>query len=424
MVLDDASPQASGFEDGSSAADSYMSTPLPPPPVDPGSPFAKYYPLVVKPELIKRPGIFTMYLGFGGPWFWEKSVTRTIQKRIDNSKALLQRSPTQNEVDAFVENASRRVIQARMGVPLGLLVGCVHSYSRIRTEADLPRDKPFARALWDYVRVARHADPFGLRSMFGWTLFRVSTWMFLGSLVSSSIATMNEMANTVKDPRLRQLRERVEELARRKVITRQPQQQQTQTTAERPAGSESQTSASEPAYGRPDAYYGGSEGKEQQFGSWRLPVPEQREPARQQTEYSSGSDFFDDASPVAPEYQTVSSTSSSSSSSSSSTSPSSQNAWERIRQQNAGLSSPSSNQSNVWATISQNASSSSQPQQPQQPQQQTQDRSNESYETEVQARQREREQAQREFDRMLEEERRMSQENSNTEQNGRGWRRW
>lgn len=411
MVLDDASPQAGGFEDGSFAVE--------PPPIDPDSPFAKYYPLLVKPELIKRPDVFTMYLGFGGPWFWESSVTRTIQRRIENSRVLLQRDPTQSEVDALVENASRAVSQRRMGVPLGALVGYAHALSRIRKETDLPRDRPLPQALWDYVRAARDADPSGLRRLAFWSMFRVTTWMLLGSLVSTSIATMNDMKATLKDPRLRQLREKLEETVQRRAIVRPTQQQQQPLPqAERSAGSESQTSASEPAYGLPDAYYGRSEGGKEQIGSWRFPVPERREPEKPmpQTGYSSGggsgSDFFDDASPVAPEYQSVSSTSSSSST---------QNSWERIRQQNAGLSSNSSNQSNqsnVWATISQNASSSSSAQQ------QTYDRS-ESYDTEEQARQREREQAQREFDRMLEAERRMSQESSSTgEQNGRGWRRW
>ncbi|KAL1971307.1 hypothetical protein VTN77DRAFT_259 [Rasamsonia byssochlamydoides] len=406
MVLDDASPQASGFEEEGRA-----------PPIDPNSPFARYYPLQVKPELFKRPSLLTMYACFGGPWFWERRVKVAIKKRIENHMKLVKRYPTQDELDAYVGYTSENVSRSRLGFSLGLMTGLSHAYYRIQKEVDLPKGVPFRRALWDYLQAARVSDPEAIQRLFTGSLVRIIGWTMLFHLCGITYATYQDTIAVLKDPRMARFRKELDELHIRGRFGRPKERAgaQMETQAEQPG--ESQTSA--------DTYDTVSERKGL-FGSWGRPVQDQADQS------SKSHDFFDDASPTAPEYQREAW----SSSASVDTSTPSENVWERIRQQNAVSSSRSSststsNPSNPWTTINQNSSSSSSSSQ------QTQNRSSpdsaSAYASEEQQRQREREQAQREFDRLLEEERRVSQEgssSSNAEESGNnkggwgGWRRW
>jgi hypothetical protein len=404
MVLNDASPQADGFGDGSSS-DAYSSS-------DSNNPLTKYYPLQIKPELMKRPGFFTMYAGFGGRWFWQQSVQLAIQQRVEASFKILKRSPTQEELDALVEHTSQQVNGARVGVPLGMMAGALHTYIQVPREIDLPKDVPFHKAVWDYVRVAKTADVSGLQKLALGTFVRVFGWTLIGYVCTSAMATYKEMAHVIKDPRLERFRQALSEAAAQRktgpggVIQRERTGAPT-GTAEQPVSGygESQTYASDSTNGE----------RKGQPELWRRPVPDRQRttPATataNQTDNnsSSGLDLFDDASPVAAEHQKSFPSASTSG-----------NAWDRIRQQSAGVSdtTTSSNPSNPWGTTPQKSSTSSQREN------QTRSSGSDSYANEEQLAQREREQEQREFERMLEAERSVGQESTNTSGKG-GWRRW
>jgi hypothetical protein len=139
------------------------------------------------------------------------------------------------------------------------------------------------------------------------------------------------------------------------------------------------------------------------YQTYQTPSREYELPRSFTADSSSGSsDFFDDASPTAPEYQTsVTSTSKPSSN---------ENAWDRIRRENASRASISAASNSNWGRQRTTTSEYS------------------SYESEQQNGQRERESAQRDFDRMLDAERQVSHQDAGGDEssnsNKKGWRRW
>jgi hypothetical protein len=410
MVLDGNSPQAGGDE----MPEKYN-------PVDPNSPYAALYPLQISPEHVRRPNFLVLYTGFAGKWNWERTVSRSIVSNVLRTRELLRRNPTQDEVDALAEIVSRDVNLKRVGLPVGMTAAATHTYYVAKRQYPLSPDLPFHRALLSFFGGPGRPE---LSQFIVGTAWRFFWWTSLGFVISTTMSSYRKVFSIAVDQRLQEVRdairvnaearqsmlEAMKERARQRSGQTQSGGQPVTASAEEPRevgpyGGGSQTTASDAAYDRNDTFDGGDSGeqKEQIPRPWGRPIPRGPGQARPDRaipeENDNGGDFFDDASPTAPEYQTASSRSTATSG----------NAWDRIRQQNArgSTSNSQSSTSNPWESRQNSA------------------RANDSYTNEEQQRHAEREQAQREFNRMLDSERRTSEENSPTEKSSQGgWKRW
>lgn len=454
MVLDDASPQADGYQDGAPTADDrdpYFARGA----VDPNSPFAKYYPLRVKPDLIVRPDILTTTFGFLGRRNWERRFAEELVRRMENVKVMIERYPTQEELDAFVQHSSRALYYGRLGIPLGFTAGALYVWNQETKEAAHLRKNP--SLLWNYIKLAARSDPAGFRQALVLNSAKVFGWTLLGATVSSIYATWNFATNSLTDSRLEQFRkdlrhQKPEEIQRRKLELLGEKYRQARKAKEHPQDvlSESPTATGQDSYGGVSAEtYDVSQPKEQtrtftdqpreqpstfdhaRVGAERRVYGTQATTTTPGTPYPSGTpstdyDFFDDASPTAPEYQRIEAQQRQQQQPPISSGGS---AWERIRQQNISMGPTQQTRPQAFRG-------------PRQPQQQLEQQhqsggmdASSSYEREERDKQREREQAQREFDRMLEAERRLSADDpgvtagteseTGRQQGGRrGWGGW
>ncbi|KAJ0422908.1 hypothetical protein BJY00DRAFT_279071 [Aspergillus carlsbadensis] len=77
----------------------------------------------VRPELIRKPGPFTLYLGFWGTASWRAAYASFLAIRLQGSSFEVDRALTQPEVDAHVESHDKIVSNLTRGIPLGFFTG-------------------------------------------------------------------------------------------------------------------------------------------------------------------------------------------------------------------------------------------------------------------------------------------------------------
>ncbi|KAL1863450.1 hypothetical protein Plec18167_000543 [Paecilomyces lecythidis] len=407
MVLDDASPQADGFQSDNGSSDAFDR------PADPNAPFAKFYPLKIREDLIYKPGLLSMYLTFFGKRNWERRFSEHLTERFENMKLGVQRNPTQEEFDCFVETTSRGLYQSRLGLPLGVAAGVAHSLYQVRGFKD-NEGRMDLKVIADHFRASAKADPAFMRGFIVASSLKLFGWSVVGLTISSVYATFKSTTAMLADPRLERLREELreqkpEDIRKRRIEranTRYQEAQRTKQGMTQGAFAETQEQQGNRTESSGDSptYYGTGTTDIRES----IPIPSQpdrriySDQATTSAGKAGGSDFFDDddASPTNPDYRIDDSSSSG---------VIGGNTWERIRQQNM--------------------SSNVQQQRPQQtyraPQQPSQTSSDgiDSYSSEEGTRQRERELAQREFDRMIEAERKAGEDSPSTGQS-RGWGSW
>lgn len=414
MVLDDASPQANDTfsqHDGQNA--------------DSNPSLAQTY--HIKPEAIVTPDLFTLYFGFAGQWNWQRNLVKAITARAENARVLVQRPATQEEMDAFVTHSSRSLYHGRIGAPLASGAAIVWMYNRARKtdyykmmvpgaeEGRLPSPRQLVEGVTRFAR----ADPTTFRSVAAASVFKMFFWTLTGATLSSIYAVYNDTIATMSDPRLANFvnevkQQKPEEVRKRKVDAAQDKYRQNQQRMMSPPQEPQQ-----PSEMVPDQPSGASaEGHEQQNGysslygssadntttsrSYDLPSKTEASSGGRfggRKEQDSVSDFFDDASPTAPEFQTPRNNTTTS------LPVFQRGAWERIRQQSAKRGSAQGQEyyrgpPEGWNTQNQS--------------------SGYSQDTE---KQRDRGQARADFDRLLEAERNMSSDGLGNEGN-KGWGRW
>ena len=420
MVLNDVSPQA---YDISSRQDGQNITPT-----NANTSITQYQ---IKPEAIVSPDLFTLYFGFAGKWNWQRTLVNTLTERVENARVLVQRPPTQDEMDAFVTHSSRSLYHGRIGAPLASGLAMARMYSQARKtdyykamvpgaeEGKLPSAKQLAQGVTRFAK----ADPTAFRSVAAASVFKLFFWTLTGATMSSIYAVYNDTIATMSDPRLTNFvrevkQQKPEEVRKRKIDAAQyryrqnkqqmmSQPQETQQPSEMVPDKASGGTTESHEQQDYSAMYGNNAEPTTPSHSYNRPAPTESTSSSWfggRKEQDSVSDFFDDASPTAPEYQYPRNNTT--------TSQPSQpvfqrGAWERIRQQNSnGVSNSQGKeyyreQSEGWNTRSQRNSGSSQ-------------------DTE---RQREKEQARADFERMLDAERNMSSDDSGNGKN-KGWGGW
>ncbi|GAM34836.1 endo-1,3(4)-beta-glucanase [Talaromyces pinophilus] len=404
MVLDDPSSSRTTL-DPSKETSTWDSSDL-------SSRYASVFPLKINREHLQRPNPFVLWVGFAGPWNWERTVMYRLSQQVETVKGLLRRDLSQTELDALTEHASREMNTRRIGLPVGVTAGSVHAYYTLRRRLNMPSNVSFFESFRTAWRLAAVQERRSAAFAAG---LRLGAWMFFMAGNFGGYATYKFTVALTSDPRLADFREAVKRYAEARAqrlegYKEKAKQRREGIDAVRHAGATSSAEEAGEEYkgveGQSVGTYGQAEERGQSdappYQTYQTPSRGYETP-RSYTDSSSGSsDFFDDASPTAPEYQTPVTTSKPSSN---------ENAWDRIRRENASrasISAPSSQSS--WGR----------------PQQQMTSSEYSSYDSEQQSGQRERESAQRDFDRMLDAERQVSQQDAGDESNSnkKGWRRW
>lgn len=399
MVLDDNSPSSSTSLDSSSRNSETWDS------ADLDSRNAAVFPLRLNRENLQRPGQLLLYTGFAGPWNWERTVVHRITSQLETMKSIMRRDPTQPELDALVEHTSREVNTSRIGLPIGLTAGSVHAYYTLRKRLNIPAQKSLfdsLRTAWQQAAVPdRRQAAFQAGLRFGiWVIFTLGNF--------GALASYRFTVALSGDPRLGDFRDAIRKYAEARMQRLgnngdKARQRRDETDAARHATA----SAEEPSgntYAR---------GTEDRAGSMSDQVPSRNYDSSYSSSSATSQDFFDDTSPTAPEYQ-ESSTSQSSSSRSSN-----ENAWDRIRRENASRSSSSPPN---WGGQRTSAGAPAQGFQPSS----AEGSEFSSYASEERKGQRERDASQRDFDRMLDAERQLSKDggDSGSEEKKNGWKRW
>ncbi|CAG8903819.1 unnamed protein product [Penicillium egyptiacum] len=415
MSSDNASPRADQKYNNDSSDGSLRALPGHNPAI------AKYNKVHFRQESIVKPDLFTLYFGFFGTAAWTKKVASTVNERVENHYVLTARSPTQDEFDAIVEHGTRRLYYARTGLPVSSFLGTAFLYRQARKSPMFPRN-PTPAALFNTVRTM-FTEP-SLRGNIGSAAFKMLFIVSLGSMASTAYAVTKDAMNMLTDPRLKgfleDMRKTKPEDVRKRKMQAARERVLSMRSGEQDVGSQ--------MTGTPAGYAGG-DGYQQELPSYDAPAQPNSyseyvssndtngksqsasyEPSTSdsnggavwargrstQPESKSALDLMDedDASPTAAEYRNTNIYGSATG-----------GAWDRIRRQNAGarpqprqqpgMSQPPVNPYSFSAEFGQS--------------------DQEKYDSTQKT---ERDQAQAEFDRMIEAERNIGSERS---PRNRGW---
>lgn len=423
MVLDDASPQAGAYPDTPGRAGPQEKESLGPNPA-----MASNFKLQVKSDFVVRPDYFTLVFGFLGRRNWERTVAYTMMERVENSWLLTGRALTQDELDAFTAYSTQTLYYRRMGVPIASFFGTAWIYNTTRKNLSLPSNAS-PTTVYTALRNFAKADKAGFRSTLASAAFKMLFITTTGAILSGFAALWTETRSVVTDPRLRGFVEdmrgqKPEEVRNRKVKAaservrrmrggekdiepyiieelRHPGSHVERNDTDSYAYDNSPTSSSVDdgmVYATSDE----SSSASQQQSMTATPrrtwgSSTQAGPARTGSagEPSGGTDYFlsgndDDASPTAPEYRNTNPGSSTSGS-----------AWDRLRRQTGSQPSrapPTQESAPQWGQQQDSGSSSER-------------------DMYYANQEREQNQAQAEFNRMLEAERQISNDSSQS-------RRW
>lgn len=341
MSPDDASPQvAQRYNNPSSDASQTL------PGHNPA--IAKYNKLQLRQDTIVRPDLFTLYFGFFGTGPWKRRVASTVTERVENHYVLTSRSPTQDELDAIVEHGTRTLYYRRAGIPISSFLGTAWLYNQARKSPNFPRN-PTPTALLNTLRAM--ATEASFKGTVSSAVFKMCFIVTLGGMASGAYAVYNDAMHMLTDPRLKSfvedMRKQKPEDVRKRKMQAASERIRNLRTGEQDIGTQMRS-----VIGQPGGYAGGggfetepdaaspnsySEYEASNAGSRSASnEPYTASPSvgavwargrGAQPESKSALDFLDedDASPTAAEYRNTNIDGSSTGS-----------AWDRIRQQNAG----------------------------------------------------------------------------------------
>ncbi|CDM31057.1 hypothetical protein DTO013E5_305 [Penicillium roqueforti] len=350
MSSDNASPQAGQNYNNTSPNDSSRSLPGHNPAI------AKYSKVKLRPDTIVRPDLFTLYFGFFGTAAWTRKVSNTVNERVENHYVLTARSPTQDEFDAMVEHSTRCLYQSRRGIPVSSFIGTAYLLNQARKSPLFPSN-PTPASLLNTVR-NMWADN-ALRGNISTAVFKLVFIVSLGSMASSAYAVSQDAMRMLTDPRLKRFVEDVRrakpEDVRKRKIQAASERVRSIRSGEKDIGSQVRQAISMPGgYAGDDVYepeqasydapaqansYSEYMNTNDTQASSQSPSSELSQSGSNggaiwargrgtQPESKSALDILeeDDASPTAAEYRNTNIDGS----------PSTGSAWDRIRRQNAG----------------------------------------------------------------------------------------
>ncbi|KAJ6113473.1 hypothetical protein N7523_006790 [Penicillium sp. IBT 18751x] len=349
MVLEGAPPEAS-LPPNNNAVNSSTGGHLTPNPA-----FAQSFPLQIKPELVVKPDLFTLYFGFFGVKNWRRNVARSLTDRIESQWIVTNRYPTQTEMDVYTTSTSRGLYYKTIGLPVSAFLSAGWEYRKMTKSGAWPGFAPTPSEFWRLLKVTAQVnrEPFIQSAARG--AFRILFFTSTGWLITSFLGAYSDAQTILMDPSMDKFKQDMRDISQEEIRKRRmfsavdgarrrragevditgqiferlsgrggyDQGQGNYDDSASPTASyESDTSYDMPQYNPENISTGQSQ--PQVYGT---PRGMSNEPASQS---DSGTDFFlggsgDDASPTAPEYRNTNPDGSSAGS-----------AWDRIRRQNLG----------------------------------------------------------------------------------------
>lgn len=317
-------------------------------------------PVEVNASIFTYPDPITLWVGFLGPRNWRETNFTQIRDMMNQQSAMMNRQPSQTEADALAEYVSRQLYISRLGYPLSIAGFLALSYRSGARRGLVPRNIMQALrnprvivAGFNNHRLGHPGGPWAALQRPGIVLLFC---MFGIQPIVSILGTVSQGKAAVRDPRLKDYNRDLQQShdmnvqRRREAVQARAQgmRGQQQPAGQQGLGQGQQSHDDDQSLGGAMAsadwsYSSGlSSYQEQDMGGYE-PARPQRQPQSgyktpdtgysqsyggysQDTSRSSSDsgDFFDDASPIAPEPNQQDNRA-----------PASGSAWDRLRQQNA-----------------------------------------------------------------------------------------
>ncbi|CAI7641525.1 unnamed protein product [Penicillium pancosmium] len=348
MVLDDASFEESGNPGGiTSTANPQLSK---------NPALLHSNPVRVRPELLVKPDPITLYLGFWGTTIWKLSLAGELANDVEGWWVTSGRIPTQDEFDVFTAAGSRALYTKHLAYPMGYFLSSSYLFMGARKSPYYPK-KPTLANFFTGLNGFRLNDPAGFRTMLGQKCFMMLFILFTSG-ISTRFAAAFRYAQDLQDPRLSGYKSAMEnstseDIQTRKLALGNDRQRRMKTLDYGFAGRiledlgytrYSITGQGKKGQSRHDSASSATDSSEGEISydtsqnGQDASVPQSSYGSVQNSGYGSSQadsklDFFgssdeDDASPTAPEYRNTSMTGMSTGS-----------AWDRIRRQNSAQGS-------------------------------------------------------------------------------------
>ncbi|KAJ5194899.1 uncharacterized protein N7498_008337 [Penicillium cinerascens] len=362
MVLDDASPQA-GLPPNNNASPGASSAPrMTPDPI-----FAKYFPLKIKPELVVKPDLFTLYFGFFGANNWRRCIANSLTDRIEHQWIVTNRFPTQDEMDVYTTANSRGLYYKTMGLPASAFLSTAWVYRSLRKDPVWPERMGTPAELMKHFQTHSMVNREYLVGLAVKSSFKMLFLTTTGYIISSFVGSWADAQTVITDPRMKPFTDDLRHISKEDMQKRRMHATVDRVRRERSGEKTISVKIREDlsnarGYDRPQSDYDSpaSYGQSESDTSYNTYQDDQNNSRGQSAPYTSrpqaygtprgmgnepasqsnpGSDFFlsgsdDDASPTAPEYRNTNPDGSSTGS-----------AWDRVRHQNnSGAQQPQARQ--------------------------------------------------------------------------------
>ncbi|PYI04518.1 hypothetical protein BO78DRAFT_398820 [Aspergillus sclerotiicarbonarius CBS 121057] len=383
-----------------------------PPSNSSSSPYAQFYPITIRPELMVRPDPLILWYTFLGPTGWQTAAQNSIIKTLELQQKNVGRRLTQDETDVIVETATGHLYHKSIGQPAGILIAvgsCCYNATQsadwakyVRTKDEIPTPRELSQAMRNFATV----NPRGCMIAVARGVFQVTMGALVGQWLMGSISALSDFGRVLKDKRMKGFWEDMNRKKAERTGRGSPSPSSSLPSVVVPREEVHGEGEGEGQGQEHDNGFGGSGSDEEalRFGAsttatmWGQQKEEARRPVQAPlvaSQDNKGGSFWDDdedASPVAAEYRDD-------------LRPG-ESAWDRIRRQNnlGGSQQGQGQGQNVGFRPVQSGSNA----------------------VFGSGRNVEREQAQADFDRMLDQERKMSTDafQGSQQKNGGWWGKW
>jgi hypothetical protein len=351
MVLEGAPPEVVSLPDNNAASKPPGGQHLTPNPT-----FARSFPLQVKPELVVKPDLFTLYFGFFGVNNWRRNIAQHLTDRIETQWLVTNRYPTQNELDVYTTATTRGQYYKTFGLPASAFLSTGWYFRKLTKSGAWPGSAPTPSEFFRLLKITAEVNRTPFIQNATKAAFRITFFTTLGYILSSIAGSWSDAQTVLMDPSMDDFKHALKNISQDEIRKRR-QFAFLDRNRRRKAGEVDITGqiveqmSGHGGYDRGQSNYDDSSSPTAQYENSSYNTPQynqgsystgQAQPQvygtprgmanESASQSNSGNDFFfggsdDDASPTAPEYRNTNPDGSSTGS-----------AWDRIRRQNTGPS--------------------------------------------------------------------------------------
>lgn len=209
MVLNDTSPQVNSSQPQNGSRNPQSPSPF------------RSTTLTLNPELVVKPDIFTLYVGFLGSRMWKKHVSSDLSASLQGLWVLSNRTLTREQIDALTVHSSRRTYYDGLGFSTGAALTTGILYRDARKSPYFPRRASPIELVRNFYSFALH-DRAGLgRAMFSGAVKGLA-WMTASAMLYHGLGMWTHAGGIAGDPCLKDIfdnlnRSNPEEVRKRKL---------------------------------------------------------------------------------------------------------------------------------------------------------------------------------------------------------------